>query len=203
MRALFSFGLAGLLAVTTLEGRQIDYAELWAGATPFDSFLSNVKARQDDWRTRFSNASIEAGALSDARALPSRRRILAVAEDRCSDSAWAVPYLAKLAAAVPERLELRVIGRAAGRRVQSAHLTPDGRLATPTIVILDERDRVIGGWVERPAALQRWFIEKKASLDSDELHKQMDAWYREDDGRSTVKEVLAILAREPLEGKGF
>ena len=82
--------------------RQIDYPELWAKATPFHTFLANVKARADEWHPRFSNAAIEATALNQARALPGRRRILAIAEDRCSDSAWAVPYLAKLAAVVPE-----------------------------------------------------------------------------------------------------
>lgn len=201
MRVLLSAGLAAMLAVTTLNARQIDYAAIWSKAAPFHRFLESVKTRQDDWRSRFANAAIDASALNDAHALPGRRRILAIADDVCSDSAWAVPYLAKLAAAVPERLELRVIGRTAGRRIQSAHLTPDGRLATPTIIVLDESDRFIGAWVERPAGLQKWFIESKASLGSDDLHEQMASWYTEDAGRSTINEVLAILGRSPSEGK--
>ena len=199
---------AFLLAVPLLlmpagaePARQIDYRELWAKATPFHTFLANVRARADEWHPRFSNAAIEATALNQARALPGRRRILAIAEDRCSDSAWAVPYLAKLAAVVPEKLELRVIGRAQGRRVQAAHLTPDGRMATPTIVILDDADNFIGAWTERPSELQKWFIDNKGSLGSDELHAQMAKWYAEDAGRSTVKEVLSILGRRPSEGQ--
>ncbi len=195
MKCFLTGGLALLLAVATVDASQIDYATLWAGATPFHTFLENVKARQDQWRPRFADAAIDAPSLNEARRLPGRRRLLAIAEDRCSDSAWAVPYLAKLAAAVPEKLELRVIGRADGSRVQSAHLTPDGRLATPTIVVLDETNGLLGVWVERPAALQKWFIEQKPSLDSDALHDQMATWYIEDAGRSTITEVLAILAR--------
>ena len=187
---------AGLLATTlTLRAEQVDYPALWASATPFHTFLEGVRSRQEQWRTRFANAAIDAVSLGEARALPARRRILAVAEDRCSDSAWAVPYLAKLAAVVPEKLELRVISRREGGRVQAAHLTPDGRRATPTIAVLDEREAFIGAWVERPSELQTWFIERKPSLDSDELHRQMDEWYSKDAGRSTVREVLAILAR--------
>jgi hypothetical protein len=201
MKAILSAGLAVLLGAVALDARQIDYPAIWAGATPFHTFLENVRARQDQWRSGFSNAAIDAGALSEARALPGRRRILAVAEDRCSDSAWAVPYLAKLAAAVPEKLELRVIGRAQGRRIQAAHLTPDGRTATPTIVVLDENDGFIGAWVERPSELQKWFIENKPSLDSDALHEHMARWYTDDAGRSTIREVLAILGRGPVEGK--
>ncbi len=177
------------------DARQVDYAGLWTNATPFHTFLENVRARQEQWRSRFSNAALEAGALTAARALPGKRRILAVAEDRCSDSAWAVPYLAKLAAAVPEKLELRVIGRAAGGRIQGAHLTPDGRRATPTIVVLDDSGALIGAWIERPAELQKWYIENKPTVSADELHEHMDEWYTSDAGRTTVNEVLAILAQ--------
>ena len=180
---------------------QIDYGSLWSKATPFHTFLENVRSRQEQWRSRFADAAIDAAAINEARALPGRRRILAIAEDRCSDSAWAVPYLAKLAAAVPDRIELRVIGRAEGREVQSAHLTPDGRRATPTIIVLDEENHVLGAWVERPGELQKWFIEHKPTLSSDDLHEQMATWYADDAGRSTVTEVLAILRRTSPEVK--
>lgn len=194
------FTAALVLAASIGAGAEaVDYERLWSKATPFHSFLENVRAGQEAWRSRFANAAIEASALSEARALPGRRRILAVAEDRCSDSAWAVPYLAKLAAAVPEKLELRVIGRAEGRRIRANHLTPDGRRATPAIVVLDERSRFIGVWVERPAELQKWFVEQKGTLGRDELHEQMEKWYETDAGRSTVNEVLALLRREPAE----
>jgi hypothetical protein len=201
MKVFLAAGLVMLMGAVALDARQIDYAQLWAGATPFHAFLENVRSRQDQWRSRFANAAIDAAALNEAKGLPGRRRILAIAEDRCSDSAWAVPVLAKLAATVPEKLELRVIGRAQGRRIQAANLTPDGRIATPTIVILDESNRFIGAWVERPSELQKWFIETKASLSDDDLHEHMAAWYAEDAGRSTLKEVLAVLGRGPTEGK--
>lgn len=193
--------VALVISAGTLTGQQPDYAALWDSATPFGTFLENVKARQEQWRSRFSNAAIESEALSDARALPGKRRILAVAEDRCSDSAWAVPYLAKLAAAVPDKLELRVISAAKGRRIQSAHLTPDGRTATPTIVILDEENRYIGAWVERPSELQKWYVDNKASVESDARYEHLTKWYTEDAGRTTIREVLAILRQPPAQGK--
>jgi hypothetical protein len=197
MRALLTAGVILLAASLPLDAGQIDYAALWANATPFHTFLENVRARQEQWRSRFSNAAVDAAALTSARALPAKRRILAVAEGRCSDSAWAVPYLAKLAAAVPEKLELRVIGRVEGSRVQSDHLTPDGRRATPTIVVLDDKDAFIGAWVERPAELQKWFLENKPKVSADELHEHMEEWYTNDAGKSTVNEVLAILNQVP------
>lgn len=186
-------------AVGGLRAQEIDYQALWEKATPFHEFLEGVRARQEQWRSRFANAAIEPEALDAARALPGKRRILAIAEDRCSDSAWAVPYLAKLAAAVPEKLELRVISAANGRQIQAQHRTPDERRATPTIVVLDENSRFIGSWVERPAELQKWYIENKPSLNRDELYERVNEWYEKDAGRSTVNEVLAIMQREAAE----
>lgn len=200
MKTLLSAACALLLAATSAHAGQIDYAVLWEKGTPFHVFLENVKARQDQWKPRFADAAINAAALTEAKALPARRRILAVADDRCSDSAWALPYIAKLAAAVPERLEVRVIGRAEGSRIQSAHLTPDGRLATPTIIVLDENNRYIGGWVERPSELQTWYVENKPKVTSGALYEHVNKWYAADAGRSTIREMLVILGRDAAEG---
>jgi hypothetical protein len=199
MSAFIAAALA--LAAWQPAAPAIDYSAIWAQSTPFQEFLEHVRARQQQWRSRFANAAIEASALNEAMALPARRRILAIAEDRCSDSAWAVPYLAKLAAAVPDKLELRVIGRREGSAIQAEYLTPDGRRATPTIVVLDERDRVLGAWVERPADLQKWYIENKPAMSSTDLHEHMDTWYADDAGRTTITEVLAIMRRTTPEAK--
>ncbi len=183
-----------------LQAQQIDYTPLWDRATPFDEYLRAMQAREAQWKSRFANAAVTADALNDVRALKDRRRILAVVADNCSDSAWAVPYIAKLAAAVPERLELRVIEPREGSRIQSANLTADGRIANPTIVVLDELNMRIGAWVERPVELQTWFIGNRASVTSEELHHHMDTWYAEDAGKATVSEIVALLKKNPSEG---
>ncbi|HVL68691.1 MAG TPA: thioredoxin family protein [Vicinamibacterales bacterium] len=195
-----AWGVVTLLLAGIASPRQAEYGPMWDEAVPFHAFLEGVKARQDQWRTRFANAGVDAEALNEARALPGRRRLLAVAEDRCSDSAWALPYIAKLAAAVPEKLELRVIGPAQGRSLQSRHLTPDGRLATPTVAVLDEQNRLLGVWVERPAELQKWYLEN-LDVPTDERYAHVNRWYTDDAGRSTVREILALARRQPREGK--
>lgn len=192
--------ILGLLLVALGGEMRQDYAALWDAATPFHEFLESVGARREQWRTRFANAAVDAEALTRARALPGRRRLLAVAEDRCSDSAWALPYLAKLAAAVPDKLELRVVSAAQGKSLQSAHPAPDGRLATPTVAVLDEMNRLLGVWVERPAELQEWYLANKA-LPSDQRYEHVNRWYAKDAGRTTIREVLAILERTPAEGE--
>ena len=184
-----------LAGVNSAAQQPADYSALWEKATPFDQFLQNVRARQDAWRSRFANASVDADTLNEVRALPAKRRILAVAEDRCSDSAWAIPYIAKLAAAVPERLELRILSRRDGGRIQSDNLTPDGRIATPTVAVLDEKNHALGVWVERPSELQKFFIANKATMDNDLLHEKMDTWYTDDAGKTTLREILALLKK--------
>ena len=187
--------VAVVVAATVPAAGQTEYTTLWEKAVPFETYLAGVKARAAQWKSRYANAAIRADVLNDVKALPGRRRILAVAIDRCSDSAWALPYIGKLAAAAPEKLELRVIDRSLGSAIQSANLTPDGRIATPTLLILDEENRPLGAWVERPAELQKWFIDNKASMETGPLHQHMDDWYKTDAGRSTIREVLDILKK--------
>jgi hypothetical protein len=195
MTTLFSV-LFAVLVLMPPQDPPANEGALWQAATPFPAFLEGVKARREQWQSRFANAAVEADALNRARALPGRRRVLAIAEGRCSDSAWAVPYLAKLAAAVPDRIELRVVTPAeGGARLQAANLTPDGRKATPTIVVLDEQDRILGTWVERPMELQKWYVENKATVAQAERYSHLDKWYTDDAGRTTIAEVLAILER--------
>lgn len=189
-----------VLFAATLAAQQVDYGAHWQAATPFDQFLSSVKVREQQWKSRFANAAVDAETLTRTRALPEKRRILVVGEDRCSDSAWAVPYLAKLAAAVPERLELRMINREKGSAIQSANPTADGKLVTPTVVVLDENDRVMGVWLERPAELKAWVASNKASMSSDELHDKIDKWQMQDGGKSTLKEILPILEKRASSG---
>jgi hypothetical protein len=193
--ALLAAVATSISMAVAAAGQAGDYAALWEAATPFDRFLHNVQARETQWRSRFANAAVDADAITRTRALKERRRLLAVAEDRCSDSAWALPYIAKLAAAVPERLELRVISRRDAPGIQDRYLTPDERRATPTVVILDENNRPLGAWVERPSELQQWVIKTRPTISSTELHERMDKWYTDDAGRSTIKELVALLER--------
>src|SRR6188472_3571651 len=140
---------------------QIDYSGLYAKAITFAEFLDNARARRDEWRAHYNDATVSAELITRMRALPGKRRILVVAEDWCSDSANTIPYVARLVDGAPERLELRLIDSARGREVMEAHRTPDGRAATPTIVILGEDGHFLGAWTERPSSTQTWFLEKQ------------------------------------------
>ena len=77
------------------------------------------------------------------------------------DAAWSIPQL--------------------GKAVMEAHRTPDGRTATPTIVVLGDDGHVIGAWTERPSSIQTWFLEKQKTTMQKPLHDELMAVVR--DGR--------------------
>lgn len=204
MRILFRPGFivavlvfCGAAAITSADAvrQEINYAEAYDKGVAWATFLDGVKARADEWRKGYSNAAISADTVSRLRALPARRKILVVTEDRCGDSAQTVPYVARLVDAAPDRLEMRVINSRVGREIMSAHRTPDGRAATPTVIVLDAEGRFLSAWIERPAPLQTWILEQKKVLSSDELHDGTAKWYATDGGKTAAAELTALITR--------
>jgi hypothetical protein len=183
---------------STLQARPAvppDYLALYSHGITFADFLESARAKRDEWRQRYNDATVTPDLITRMRALPARRLILVVAEDWCSDSAQSIPYVARLVDGAPERLAMRIINSTVGRPVMDANLTPDGRAATPTIVVLTEPGAVLGAWVERPSTAQAWFLEQQKSAMQQPLHEQLMKWYAEDAGRTTVAEIAALLER--------
>jgi hypothetical protein len=173
----------------------VDYAALYAQGTTFAAFLDQVHARRDEWRAHYNDATVSADLITRMRALPSRRRILVVAADYCMDSTNTIPYIARLVDGAPERLELRMLDTTRGEPIMAAHRTPDGREATPTVVILDETGRLVAAWVERPTSTQTWFLEQQKVKMQKPLHDELEAWYVADAGKTTVAEIADLLSR--------
>ena len=199
--ACFVLALAALAGVArpgraqAARSREPDYAEHYAQGITFAQFLDHARARRDEWRSRYGDAIVGADLVTRMRALSARRRILVVAEDWCFDSANTVPYLARLVEAAPERLEMRIIDSKLGQPIMEAHPTPDGRAATPTVIVLDETGRFIGAWTERPSVAQTWFLEQQKVTMQKPLHDQLGQWYEDDKGKTTVAEIATILER--------
>ncbi len=175
--------------------QDIDYQALYGQGITFADFLEKARARRDEWRAHYNDATVSPALITRMRALPDRRHLLVVAEDWCSDSVNTVPYIARLIDGAPERLDMRVVNREAGKAVMEAHKTPDGRTATPTIVVLRESWQVIGAWTERPSATQAWFLEKQKTTMQKPLHDELLAWYEKDAGKTTIQEIADLVER--------
>jgi dipeptidyl aminopeptidase/acylaminoacyl peptidase len=167
---------------------------LYQSGRSFGDFLDAARSRRDQWQDHYRGAAVPDSLLSRALAAGGTWRLLAIAEDWCGDSANTIPYLARLVERVPG-LEMRVVDSKRGRAVMETHRTPDGRPATPTVVLLDEAWREVGSLVERPAPLTAWYQAHRADMSSEALHERIYAWYDEDRGASTVADIIALMER--------
>ena len=164
----------------------IDYAE----------FVDNVNRREEMWHRNTAKGEVPVDLIDRVKRArgqnPPLLHILAVAEDGCSDSANIVPYLAKFVGAI-EGMDMRIVNSTVGRDVMQSHRTPDGREATPTIVVLDAEYRELGCLVERPKELQDWALANKNELPSSEFMKQKFSWYDQDLGKQSMSEIVTVI----------
>jgi hypothetical protein len=185
-----------LLAASTLVTQPAprpDYAALYEQGAAYERFVAGAAVRAEQWRRNSAEAVVADEAVEKLNGLEGRRRLLVVTEASCSDSVATIPYLAKLVERAPDRLEMRLVDSTAGRPVMEAHRTPDGRAATPTVIVLDADGRFLGAWIERPVALQEWHAERKVTNTTRALLPAKMQWYAEDAGRSTVAELVTAL----------
>lgn len=165
---------------------------LFASGVDYRTFLAGARARREQWVKNTDASLVPADVLAVAQALPGHWRILVSAVDSCSDSVNTVPYLARLVELVTS-LEMRIVPPSAGKSIMESHRTPDGRPATPTVVILDEAGNDVGCWVERPSFLQARAIAARGAGLMDQFAKEKQSLYDADAGASTVREVVAVL----------
>ena len=178
--------------VTSIAPNDSTLVALYASGQDYSTFLAEAKQRRAMWVRHSEQATIAPDVLATARGLMGKWRILVVAVDGCSDSANTLPYIAKLVELVPS-LEMRIIAPGPGTAVMEAHRTPDGRAATPTLVVLDADGNDIGCLVERPSALQQLAVNARAAGTLDAFARDKQKWYDGDAGASVVREMVAVL----------
>jgi len=169
------------------------YRELWESGVTWQEFLADAESRRDGWLENWaSSEGLDSAGVERARAVGGTWYVLAVAVDGCSDSVSTIPYLARLAERV-DGLELRIVDSDAGRWVMEENPTPDGRAATPTVVLLDPDFEKRGCFIERPSALQSILLENQDELDQRQLYHFKMGWYHGNRGGTTVREIVRIL----------
>ncbi|HKW02693.1 MAG TPA: thioredoxin family protein [Vicinamibacterales bacterium] len=180
-----------VMLAASVPARAQDAAALFDRGVTWDAFLTDVQSQRDKWTTNAGRATVDADLVQRFKHVAPGLKILVVAEASCSDSVNTIPYLAKLASLAG--VELRIVNKATGAPVIEHHLTPDGRTATPTVILLRD-GKEAGAWVERPALLQAWHMSM-AALDSDERLKRKLSWYDWDRGATTLAEIVALAEK--------
>jgi len=165
---------------------------LYGAGQLFPDFLAAAKQRREGWLRMADSARVDNALIARARAVGGQWKLLVIAIDACGDSMNSVPYLAKLAEQVPG-LELRIVLPAQGRSVQEAHRSMDGRVATPTIVLLDEQGSDRGCIVELPTEIRHWAHGVRGAVSSDSLHSGIRAFYARNRGQAIATEAVEML----------
>ncbi len=165
-----------------------------AGAT-YGDFMASAKQLATQWQENYARGAtvLEAPVLERARAIGGSWYILVVAIDYCTDSVNTLPYLAALADSV-ESFHVRVLLPDAGKPLQESRRTPDGRTATPTIIVMNGNWEEVGSIIERPAPLLEAMAAWTAEGERDIRGRRME-WYKADAGRSTVAEAIGIAEK--------
>jgi hypothetical protein len=169
-----------------------DYGGVYRKGITFSQFLENAGRHAERWQRQYDAAVAGADLLDRIKRQNEPWQILVVAAPGCSDSVNTIPHLAKLVDGTGAQLQLRIVEPSVGGEVMEAHRTPDGRAATPTVILIRPNGEV-RAWVERPAALQSWYLEKKNVLVRRDLIAQKNQWYEEDAGRSTLAEIVGLM----------
>lgn len=201
-RPVISLDLPGSVLDPELEA-------LWSRGVTLDAWIAAAERRKNVWEESAARARLPRDVVDRMVALEDRGpwRLLVVAADWCLDSANNVPAIARLAS-FSDALELRIVSPAqGGQAVMDARRTPDGRAATPTVVVLDARGEEVGCWIERPARQRDFYLANlKGVEEGSEAYnaavRDFLGWYREDNGASTLRELLAVLESAASGGGG-
>jgi hypothetical protein len=175
-----------------VASHNVEPARVFDSGITFAQFLDRATAQREVWLKNASTTDVPPDAVNRLKRVREGLRVLIVAEDWCVDSVHTVPYIANVAAGAG--VDVRIVDRAAGESVASAHRTRDGRPVTPIVVLL-RHDRDVGAWVERPAALQQLFFAMATSPENARQFAERATWYDEDRGRTTIAEFVALAER--------
>jgi hypothetical protein len=168
------------------------YRALFESGQAFADFVARADHRKEQWEANYALRATPDALVTRARAAGSGWRLLVVTVPGCSDSVNSIPYLASLVDQLPG-VEMRLVMRDAGLSVMEAHRTPDGRAATPTVILLDAEFNERGCWIERPAPLIAWLDGQKGKMRDGELFDGKMKWYDDDRGASSLEELVQMM----------
>ena len=167
-------------------------ASIFERGRTMDQFVASVTVQRELWQRNLSWTDMPPHFVQRLLRVSRGLRVLIVAEDWCPDSVNTVPYIARLASLAG--VEVRIVGRAVGGPLMARYRTPDGRTATPIVILL--RDGIeAGAWVERPRVLQELFESMRTNPESGRRLAERQTWYDADHGETTLSELVSLAER--------
>jgi hypothetical protein len=128
------------------------------------------------------------------RNLKKEHILLVISEGWCGDAAQLVPIMNKMAEA-SDKLELKIVLRDENDELMDQYLT-NGARSIPKLILVEKETGVVrGSWGPRPAAatqLVKEFKEKHGAFTA-EAKTELQKWYLQDKGLSTMEEIALLL----------
>jgi hypothetical protein len=174
-----------------------DSAAMYARGVPWDQFLAGARVERETW-VKNAGREVPSGLVDRLKRAGDGLRLLVVTADWCNDSMHSVPYIAKLASGAG--VELRLLDFKTGKAILAAHHTPDGRGSTPTVILL-RGDQEVAAWVERPASLQWWYLDKADEISDEELLERKLSWYDWNRGSDALTEIVVLAEKTAMKAK--
>jgi thioredoxin family protein len=170
----------------------------YEAAPTFDGFVDAAQQNKPLWTTMYKLARVPESLVARVRALPARLHLLVLNEDWCGDSVNTLPAVAKLASLVPEKIDLRVVGRDANPDLMDSHLTGTSR-SIPVVIVLDDDYVEHGWWGPRPKELQSWALGPGKALEKADRYREIRRWYARDRALTTLEELVTLMERAAAE----
>lgn len=120
--------------------------------------------------------------------------LLVISEGWCGDAAQILPIIHKMAE-TSGNLELKIVLRDENDELMEQYLT-NGARSIPKLILVDEETGIVrGSWGPRPAGatqLVKEFKEKHGAFTA-EAKTELQKWYLQDKGLSTMEEIALLL----------
>ncbi|MCK5484312.1 MAG: thioredoxin family protein [Gemmatimonadetes bacterium] len=167
----------------------------WNAGITWDRYLAEeIETHRDLWEGVYRRATTPVWTLEALEDMGREWKLIAIAEDWCGDASNLVPVFARLARD-SQWIDLRIVKRDESPELMDMYLT-NGSRSIPIVVVMDGDFRPVGPWGPRPADLQKFVIREKGKGDRPalEIYKDTRRWYARDRGRTTLREMLAVMA---------
>ncbi len=138
-------------------------------------------------------AKFDDSAIERVNSLKCVHTWLVLTEAWCGDAAQNLPFMAKLAEQTP-LINLKLLLRDEHLDLMDKYLTNGGR-SIPKLIVLNDKNEVVGEWGPRPKPAQEILFKHKTSedWDHDAFHKELHLWCAKDRGKTTVHELIDLV----------
>ncbi|MGQ0766649.1 MAG: thioredoxin family protein [Gemmatimonadota bacterium] len=171
----------------------------FSSAHTMEEFIAGAVKNAEFWEAAWRITAPDDALVERARALRQRWHLLALSEDWCGDAINILPTVARLCEQLPN-FEFRVLGRDSNPDLMDSHLTR-GTRSIPIVMVYDSEFTEVGWWGPRPAALQAWFYDEGKAMEKTARYRHLRTWYARDRGRTTLSELLDIIATAEAAGR--